>query len=296
MLRICATLFSGVVFMLIKKISDSYPTGEIVFARSIFMIFPILAMLIAKGEIVQGIKTKNPWMHFSRAFTGVISMFCAFAALIYLPLPDVTAIGFASPLFTVAFSVFMLKEKVRFYRWTAVGAGLIGIVFIFSPHIVRSFSGTENGGALLGSLLALAGAVLSAFSMISVRRMATMEKTSAIVFYFAVGATLVSLFTLPFGWVRPTPADGAILVTVGLAGGMTQILVAQSYRYAEASVVAPFDYIVLLWAIIFGWMFFADVPSWQMLSGAALVIISGIYVIWREHGQITAVQEAAIKP
>jgi drug/metabolite transporter (DMT)-like permease len=295
-LRLCYTVFSSLMALLIKEISGIYPTGEIVFARSLFMIFPVFAMLIAQGNILQGMATKKPLMHLSRVGTGVISMFCIFAAYAYLPLTDVTAIGFAAPLFTVAFSVFMLNEEVRFYRWTAVAAGFIGVALIFSPHIMHSFAGTEKGNALLGALFALAGAIFSACSMISIRRMAKTERTSVIVFYFAAGSALMALFTAPFGWIRPTPGDGVILVAIGLTGGMLQILMTQSYRYAEASVVAPFDYVVLLWATLFGWLFFADVPSWQVLTGAALVIASGIYVIWREHGAITAVQEAAIKP
>jgi drug/metabolite transporter (DMT)-like permease len=294
-LRICGTLFFGLMGALIKQVSGAYPTGEVVFARAIFTVFPVFAVLIAQGGVLQGITVKNPWMHLSRVGTGVISMFCNFAALKFLPLPDATAIGFAAPLFTVVFSVLLLKENVRFHRWLAVAAGLFGVAMIFSPHIVQSFTGRESSGALLGSLLALAGAIFSAFSMISIRRLAKAEKTSAIVFYFAIGAASVGALTAPFGWVQPTPIDGAILVTLGLLGGVGQILMTHSYRYAEASVVAPFDYILLLWAIVFGWMFFADVPSWQMLSGAALVITSGIYVIWREHGAITAVQEAAVK-
>lgn len=282
--------------VLIKKIGDAYPTGEVVFARSIFSIFPVFAMLLTQGELLQGITAKNPMMHLSRVAAGVVGMFCGFSALRYLPLPDVTAIGFAAPLFTVVFSVFLLKEDVRFYRWTAVAAGFVGVAIIFSPHIVHSFSGKESMSALLGSILALTGAVFAALAMISIRKLAQVEKTSVIVFYFAVGSALMAALTAPFGWIRPTPLDGMVLVALGLSGGVAQILMTHSYRYAEASVVAPFDYVMLLWAIIFGWLFFADVPSWPMLGGAVLVIAAGIYVIWREHGEITALQETAVKP
>jgi drug/metabolite transporter (DMT)-like permease len=294
-LRICGTLFFGVMGALIKQVSDAYPTGEIIFARAIFMVFPIFAVLLAQGELLRGISVKKPLIHLSRVGTGIISMFCNFAALRFLPLPDATAIGFAAPLITVIFSVFLLKEKARFHRWLAVSAGLLGVLMIFSPHIVQSFAGSESRNALLGALLALAGAVFSAFSMISIRRLAKTEKTSAIVFYFAIGAAAAGALTAPFGWVAPTPVDGIILVMLGLLGGVGQILMTHSYRYAEASVVAPFDYVLLLWAIILGWLFFADAPSWQMLTGAALVIVSGVYVIWREHGEITALQETGVK-
>ncbi len=295
LLRICGTLFFSLMGVLIKKVGTAYPTGEVVFARSIFSTIPVFAMLVARGEFLEGIKTKNPMMHLSRVSAGVVGMFCGFGALRFLPLPDVTAIGFAAPLFTVVFSVFLLKEKVRYYRWLAVGAGFFGVGMIFSPHIFNSVKGLESASTLLGASIALIGALFAALAMISVRRLAKVEKTSVIVFYFAVGSASMALLSAPLGWTLPTPADGALLVSIGLSGGIGQILLTQSYRYAEASVVAPFDYATLLWAIIFGWIFFADMPTWPMLAGAALVIAAGIYVIWREHGEITAMQEAAVK-
>ncbi len=269
--------------LLIKLVSDIYPTGELVFSRSFFAIFPIMAMLFARKQFPSGLSTKRPLLHLTRATSGVISMFCSFAALIFLPLSDTTAIGFAAPLFGVVFSVLLLNEKVRIYRWTAVFAGFIGVLLIFVPHLIDSFTTTASKAALIGSVLALVAALLSAFSMTTVRRLTLTEKTPAIVFYFSVGATLVSLATLPFGWIMPTPVDGIILISIGLLGGIAQVLLTQSYRYADASLVAPFDYLALFWAIVFGWLVFSDVPSWQMLTGGGIVIIAGIFVIYREH-------------
>ena len=281
--RVCATFAVSLMGVLIKLVSDIYPTGELVFSRSFFAIFPIMAMLLARKQFPAGLSTKRPLLHLTRATSGVISMFCGFSALIFLPLSDTTAIGFAAPLFGVIFSVILLHEKVRIYRWTAVFAGLIGVLLIFVPHLIESFTGTAGRAALLGSLLALAGALLSAFSMTTVRRLTLTEKTPAIVFYFSVGATFVSLATLPFGWVMPTPLDAVMLISIGLLGGIAQVLLTQSYRYADASLVTPFDYLALLWAILFGWMVFSELPGWQMLTGGGIVIVAGIFVIYREH-------------
>lgn len=286
-LRICATFVFSLMAVMIKLVSDIYPTGQLVFARSLFAIFPIMGMLIARGQFPSGLLTKRPFMHLTRTGTGVLAMFCGFAALAFLPLPDTTAIGFAAPLFSVIFSVLLLKEQVRLYRWIAVAAGLAGIVLIFAPHIAASFDNTKTDMTLNGALLALTGAVLAALSMTTVRKMTQTEKTTAIVFYFSLGSALIAGLTAPFGWLMPTPKDGIILVLIGLLGGVAQILMTQSYRYADASLVAPFDYMALLWAIVFGWFLFSEPPNWEMLIGGAMVIVAGIFVIWREHYHIT---------
>jgi drug/metabolite transporter (DMT)-like permease len=287
-LRICGTVFFSAMAVLIKLVGSTYPAGELVFVRSVFATIPILAMLISRGELSDGLITKRPFMHLTRVSSGVIAMFFGFSALTYLPLPDTTAINFAAPLFTVIFSMIILKERVRIYRWTAVAAGFAGVALIFSPHMHKSLAVGESA-AFFGSMLALGGAVFSASSMVSVRRLAQTEKTSAIVFYFSVGSAVLASLSALLGWIMPTPHDAMLMITIGLFGGVGQIFMTHSYRYAEASFVAPFDYIALLWAIVFGWLFFSDVPSLQMLLGAAIVIIAGIFVIWREHGHISAV-------
>jgi drug/metabolite transporter (DMT)-like permease len=119
--------------------------------------------------------------------------------------------------------------------------------------------------------------------MIQVRRLTATEKTGAIVFYFFILASALSLFTIPFGWRMPDGPDLALFVVVGILGGVGQILVTQSYRYADTSVIAPFEYTTMIWALLFGWFVFGDLPTLTMLIGATIVTATGLFIVWREH-------------
>jgi drug/metabolite transporter (DMT)-like permease len=149
-----------------------------------------------------------------------------------------------------------------------------------------------------GAMLVLGGAVFAALAQVFVRKLVQTEETSAIVFWFSLTATALSLVTLPFGWVWPTPTEAALLVSAGLLGGVGQILLTSSYREADASLVAPFDYASMLFALAIGYFVFAEVPTWTMLGGAALVVVAGILIIWRERklGLERARQRKAMTP
>jgi drug/metabolite transporter (DMT)-like permease len=149
-----------------------------------------------------------------------------------------------------------------------------------------------------GAMLVLGGAVFAALAQVFVRKLVNTEKTAAIVFYFSLTATVLSLVTLPFGWVWPTPTETALLVTAGLLGGLGQILLTSSYREADASLVAPFDYASMLFALAIGYFIFAEVPTVTMLGGAALIVVAGILIIWRERqlGLERARQRKAMTP
>ena len=177
-------------------------------------------------------------------------MFCNFAAYSRLPLADATAIGFAAPLFVVILAVFMLGERVHAYRWSAVVLGFVGVMVIVGPE-----AGIAPG-ALLGAGYALSGALLAALAMIFVRRMSKHEHSTTIAFYFMLTSCVISLFTLPLGWTVPTRSEAPILVFLGLAGGTGQLFLSYSYRFSEASVLAPFDYSAMIWAVILGYFFF----------------------------------------
>jgi drug/metabolite transporter (DMT)-like permease len=151
------------------------------------------------------------------------------------------------------------------------------------------------GGALL---IAVYGAVFAALAQVFVRRLVMTETTSAIVFWFSATATILSLVTLPFGWVVPGPAEALMLVAAGLLGGVGQILLTTSYREADASVVAPFEYVSMLFALAFGYLLFDEVPTLTMLTGALLIVTAGILIIWRERqlGLERARQRKAMTP
>ncbi len=283
---IALKLGSVAVFMtmssLIKAASDAVPPGEAVFFRSVFAVPVILIWLIATRGLRAGLVTSNPLGHFWRGLVGTAAMGFGFAGLGLLPLPEVTAIGYAAPLLTVVFAAMFLGEQVRAFRIFAVALGMAGVLVVLSPRLTALSTGEIGSSEALGAIVVLVGAVFAALAQVFVRRLVTEEKTTAIVFYFSVNSALLSLVTLPFGWTWPDPASAAMLVAAGLFGGVGQVLLTSSYRNADASVVAPFDYASMLLALGVGYAVFGEVPTWTMLGGAALVVGAGILIIWRE--------------
>ncbi|WP_413864549.1 DMT family transporter [Albidovulum sp.] len=279
-------LASVAVFMamasLIKAASDNVPPGQAVFFRSAFAVPVILVWLIASRGLRAGLVTANPLGHFWRGLMGTAAMGFGFAGLGLLPLPEVTAIGYAAPLLTVVFAAMFLGETVRAFRIFAVALGMAGVLIVLSPRLTALRSGQIGAEEALGAIVVLVGAVFAALAQVFVRRLVDEERTSAIVFYFSVNSALVSLITLPFGWAVPDAGTAAMLVTAGLLGGVGQVLLTSSYRHADASVIAPFEYASMLMAIAVGYLVFGEVPGRPVLAGATLVVVAGILIIWRE--------------
>lgn len=257
------------------------PPGQQMFFRSFFAIPVILVWLAMRGELGVGLRTHRPMGHFYRGLVGSAAMCMSFWALALLPLPEVTAIGYAAPLLTVILAAMFLGEPVRLFRLSMVALGLLGVVIVLSPRLGAGVTGDPRHS--LGAVVTLTGAACTAMAMIFVRKLAQEERTSAIVFWFSVTSTLLGLLTLPFGWVMPDAGNLAMLVAIGLLGGVAQILLTSAYRYADASLIAPFDYVSMVLALLIGWFVFAEAPTGAMLAGAALVILAGILIIWRER-------------
>jgi drug/metabolite transporter (DMT)-like permease len=209
-------------------------------------------------------------------------MFLNFAALDRLPLADANALSFAAPLITVALAALILKERVRVYRWSAVGVGFAGVLVMLWPYLDIGHV-TASSAATIGALCALTAAFTNAGSVIQTRRLTASETTASIVFYFSFICMLFGACTLPFGWVSPSYPELAALIGIGVIGGISHIFLTESYRYASASVVAPFDYAAMLWAFLFGYAFFGEVPTVYVFIGSAIVTASGLFVIWRER-------------
>ena len=257
------------------------PPGQQMFFRSFFAIPVILVWLAMRGELGVGLRTHRPMGHFYRGLVGSAAMCMSFWALALLPLPEVTAIGYAAPLLTVILAAMFLGEPVRLFRLSMVALGLLGVVIVLSPRLGAGVTGDPRHS--LGAVVTLTGATCTAMAMIFVRKLAQEERTSAIVFWFSVTSTVLGLLTLPFGWVIPDARVLAMLVAIGLLGGVAQILLTSAYRYADASLIAPFDYVSMVLALLIGWFVFAEAPTGAMLAGAALVILAGILIIWRER-------------
>lgn len=181
---------------------------------------------------------------------------------------------------TVIFAAMFLGEEVRAFRLGMVVLGLVGVVVVLSPRLGEGAGGAQQS---LGAMVALAAAACTALAMIFVRKLAQEEQTSAIVFWFSLTSTLLGLATLPFGWVATDWQTTLTLVAIGLLGGLAQILLTSGYRFADASLIAPFEYTSMLLALGIGWYVFGEAPTLTMLAGAALVITAGILIIWRER-------------
>jgi drug/metabolite transporter (DMT)-like permease len=296
-LKLASVMVFIVMASLIKSTAQHVPAGQAVFFRSLFAIPVIVAWLAWRKELRTGLKTRQPLGHVWRGIVGTMAMGLGFAGLGYLPLPEVTAIGYAAPLLTVIFAAMFLGEEVRIFRISAVVLGMVGVLIVLAPRLSID-PHTASVAEALGAMLVLGGAVFAALAQVFVRKLVNTEQTSAIVFWFSVTATLLSLVTLPFGWVWPTPGEAAILVGAGLLGGLGQILLTSSYREADASLVAPFDYASMIFALGIGYFVFAEVPTWPMLGGAALIVIAGIIIILRERklGLERARQRKAMTP
>jgi drug/metabolite transporter (DMT)-like permease len=279
--KIAAVLVFIVMASMIKATAAHVPPGQAVFFRSFFAIPVILVWIAWQRQLGVGLRVADPMGHVWRGVIGTTAMGLGFAGLGLLPLPEVTAIGYAAPLLTVVFAAMFLGEKIRAFRLTAVALGLVGVLIVLSPRL--STFGNATDRETLGAIVVLMGASATALAQVFVRKLVATERTSAIVFWFSVTASVLSLATLPFGWVIPTLREATLLVLAGLLGGFGQIFLTTSYRHADAGVVAPFEYVSMIFALAIGYVFFDEVPTLVMLGGASLVISAGVLIIWRER-------------
>lgn len=279
LLKLASVLVFIVMQSLIK--AANVPAGEAVFFRSAFAIPVIVVWLAMQGQLATGFHAKQPLGHIWRGLMGTIAMGLGFAGLSYLPLPEVTAISYASPLMVVILAAMFLGEQVRLFRMASVSLGLVGVMIVLSPRL--SVGAAAGSREAFGAMVVLGSAVFAALAQVFVRKLVLRESTTAIVFYFSLTATLLSLVTIPFGWVWPTFYQAALLVGCGILGGIGQILLTSSYREADASLVAPFDYASMIFSLGIGLFIFGEVPTMTMLSGAALIVFAGILIIFRER-------------
>ncbi len=273
-----------VAMMTCIKAAGPLPPGEIVFFRSAFAMVPVFAFLAWRRELASGFRTTRPAGHVARGLVGVTAMALGFFGLTVLPLPDAITIGYAQPIVLTILSAIILGETIRIFRWSAVAAGMLGVLIISWPKLSLLTGQSEVGQTeAFGVLAVLGSASLSAVAMILVRKLIETETTVSIVVWFSVTATVASLFTIPFGWEALTAQQSALLIGSGICGGVAQLLMTQAYRYAPLSTVAPFDYTSMLLGILAGYVFFADIPTGQTLFGGSIVVAAGLFIIWREH-------------
>ena len=256
----------------IVKWSDDYPVGQVLFFRGFCGIIPIL-FLIPKDRYFDFYKTTRPVLHFKRCLAGLIALVSIFVALRNLPLATVVSISFAAPIFITIFSIFLLDEKVGLYRWMAVLVGFLGIIFITEP----GFSAL-NVYYIYPIIFCLG----LSYVAIAIRKLSSTEPAWLISFFFSFSIMLLSFLSFYQGWILPSLLDLFLLSMVGILGGLANLWLSQSYKYSEVSLVSPLKYLGLVFAIIFGYFIWNEVPTSKTLLGALLVIVSSIIIFRRE--------------
>lgn len=276
----CAVFTFTVMDAIIKEISQSFPTGEIIFFRNIFAFIPLLVFAFWRHGGIS-LKTQRPWGHLMRGIFGVLSMYCFFRSYLELPLSDAIALGLSGPIFITVLSVPVLGEHVGWRRWSAVLVGFIGVLVMVRPG---STMFDPNAAWPLGA------AILYAAAMMSIRKLGSTEPSTTIVFHFTAFAALASLLTIPLGindpaqaWVMPSsPRQIGLILVIGVFGGIAQIFMTMAYQRARAATVASFDYTALVYGFLLGWMFFDEVPDAFLIVGGGIVVAAGVYIIHRE--------------
>ena len=256
----------------IVKWSDDYPVGQVLFFRGFCGIIPIL-FLIPKERFFDFYKTERPALHIKRCLAGLIAIVSIFVALRNLPLATVVSISFASPIFTTIFSIFLLKEKVGFYRWLAVFVGFIGIIIISEP----GFSSLN-----IYYIYPIIFCLGLSYVAIAIRKLSSTEPVWLISFFFSFSILIFSFFSLYQQWIMPSFIDLILLSSIGILGGIANLWLSQSYKYSEVSLVSPLKYLALVFAIIFGYLVWDEIPTIKTLMGALLVILSSFIIFRRE--------------
>ena len=256
----------------IVKWSDAYPVGQVLFFRGFCGIIPIL-FLIPKERFLDFYKTERPALHIKRCLAGLIAIVSIFVALRNLPLATVVSISFASPIFTTIFSIFLLKEKVGFYRWLAVFVGFIGIIIISEP----GFSSLN-----IYYIYPIIFCLGLSYVAIAIRKLSSTEPVWLISFFFSFSIMIFSFFSLYQHWIMPSFIDLILLSSIGILGGIANLWLSQSYKYSEVSLVSPLKYLALVFAIIFGYLVWNEIPTIKTLMGALLVILSSFIIFRRE--------------
>ncbi len=265
----------------IKWASADYPTGQIVFFRNFLAFVPIYLFLWRTGTPMP-LRTSRIGGHLVRGLFGVTSMSLFFLALGLLPLADAMALGMSGPIFLTALSVPLLTERVGLRRWSAVIVGFIGVLVM-----VRPGSGVFQPAAMT----ALGGAFFYALAMVSIRHLSRSEPATTIVFYFTLSAAIVGLMTWPLAavapawldpWVAPDVEGWALLIGIGLIGGTAQLTMTYAFKMAPVAVIAPFEYGAIVIGVSYGLAIWNEVPDRYIVLGAAIVIASGLYILYRE--------------
>jgi drug/metabolite transporter (DMT)-like permease len=260
------------VMDLLVKWSSDYPTGEVLFFRGFFGLLPTY-FLIPKDKLKTFYTTERSKEHLFRCLMGLMALIAIVVALRELPLAVVVSLSYAAPLFITVLSIFLLSEKVGVFRWLAVLIGFIGVIIIAEP-------GFKGMNYLY--FLPLIFCIGMAFVTITIRKLSTTEPIWLISIFFTITISIAGVATIPMGWIMPNFQDFILLALIGVTGGSANLFLTQSYKLSEVSLVAPLKYLALIFAIIFGYLIWNEIPTVKTLIGASLVVLASLIIFRRE--------------
>jgi drug/metabolite transporter (DMT)-like permease len=278
-LKLAAVFSLALMAACVKALGSAVPAGQVVFFRGVISLV-VIALVAWRTEGLQLLKTRNWRAHAFRSLAGSLSMFGWFIAVTMIPLAEMTAIQFTVPLFLTVLAMVFLRERIHSYRFT-------GVLVIVGPDVV------SGSGSALGVGFAVTAAVFAAFAHMFLRRMSGEEHALTITFYFFLTSCVLAMLTLLLAsWPMPAREQWFLLGLTGLFGVIGQLSMSYSYRYAEASLVAPLDYANMLFAVAIGFYVFDEIPHVSTWIGAPLVIASGGIILWREYTMFRRIRSA----
>lgn len=270
-------LLAVFIFCLVNAIAKNtiaqYPPLEVLFFRFLGALLPSWLLLYRDREAIN-FSTLPYRTSFIASIILVLDLLCLFMSFKYLPLADATALSFSSIFFVTVLSAIFLKEKLSLSRIGVIICGFMGVIIIAKPSGNISF---------LGTMFSLIYALTDAIVLLLIRVMTQKHKSSSILFTFTLFATLITAAFLPFIWKTPNLIDLSKFIVLGIGGGLGQFFITQAYRHAPAAIVAPMTYSATLWSTFLGFIFWSEVPGTHFWIGGTLVIMSGLYIMWREH-------------
>ncbi|MFT5502328.1 MAG: drug/metabolite transporter (DMT)-like permease [Gammaproteobacteria bacterium] len=271
-------LLMTILSAFVKLLSETYPLSAILLIR-FFSAFLFFSLLVFPRFGISGLHTKRPWEHAIRSFSGVASLSMFFFAISMVPMADATAISYSAPLFITILSIFFLNEKIGPARWSAVIAGFCGVLIIAQPT-----GATINSGLVA----AIGSAIFGAIVAIWLRRLSDTEKSATIGFYYnTTGLSICIAWFLFNDPVYPNPADMGLFLIFALCCAAQQWLLTISFRYAEASLLAPFDYFAMVFAAILGYWVWFEIPTIETIIGGSIIAVSGLVIFFRKRSKAT---------
>ncbi len=259
-----------------KWLVSTYSLGQVVLVRSVAAII-VLTPILWRASLSNVVRVERPGLQAARVFFSTSELFCFYFAVKALPLADVMTYWLAAPIYVAALSPFLLGEKVGWRRWTAIAIGFVGVLIALKP---------SSASLTSAALFSILGSAAFAFMMLSGRQLRNTPDT-VLAFWQIVGAAIagiVAIAVTPAGWVPlQSGFDLSLLALLGIVAMTAHVLVNRALKLADAATVAPLQYTLLLWAVVFGWLIFGDVPQSSIVIGAGLIVLAGLYIFFREN-------------